>query len=269
VVLGTSVLSGLTYRTTNYNDVIHRQEPSDPVSKDRATYYDCVHSIKAQRPQRTDAARCERLVAGAAWPGLVVPSTDQETAMSDLRREVVSLVREQGYERGDEPFKLASGQMSYDYIDGKHATRRPENLQLVASAMVEAVRRMTPEFTTVGGLTIGADALAVAFAYAADCSWFIVRKEPKPHGRQQWIEGERLTSSDKVVLIDDVVTTGGSMLKAYNRVIEAGAQVVAVVTLVDRGDTAAKQFAELGVPYAALVTYADLDIEPVLEPRIA
>jgi orotate phosphoribosyltransferase len=186
--------------------------------------------------------------------------------MTDRRSEVIALVREQGYERREQPFKLASGQLSHDYVDAKYAVRRGASLRLAADAILDVARRLTDGFTAVGGPTMGADALAVAVALAADCTWFFVRKEPKSRGREQWIEGERLSGADRVLLVEDVVTTGGSMITAYQRVVETGATVVAAVALVDRGDTAARRFAELGVPYGAVVTYADLGIDPVAAP---
>lgn len=186
--------------------------------------------------------------------------------MNDLHSEVVALVRRLGHERRQEPFKLASGQLSHDYIDAKYAIRSADGLRLVARAVLDVARQMTPSFNAVGGLTMGADALAVAVALAADCSWFSIRKEPKPRGRQQWIEGERLSGAHKVLLVEDVVTTGGSILTAYKRVLETGAGVVAIVTLVDRGDSVSRIFRNLEVPYSAVVTYTDLEIEPVVGP---
>lgn len=181
--------------------------------------------------------------------------------MADLRSSIVALVRRHGYRYSEEPFRLASGQLSHDYIDGKLAVARGQDLLLVAQAIVEEARASS--FSAVGGLTMGADALGHAVAIVAGCGWFSVRKEPKGRGLNRWIEGARLTAADKVLLVDDVVTTGGSILKAYEHVRAEGAEVVSVVTLVDRGDVARRAFEARGVDYNALVTYRDLGIDPV------
>ena len=180
--------------------------------------------------------------------------------MSESRKQIVELVRHSGYRYSPEAFTLASGQMSHDYIDGKLAVARGADLALVARAMVEATDE---PFDAVGGLTMGADALAHAIAVVSGCEWFSVRKEPKGRGLNRWIEGARLGSSHRVLLVDDVVSTGGSIIKAYDRVIEEGATVVAVMTLVDRGDVARSDFDARNVTYRALVTYKDLGIAPV------
>jgi orotate phosphoribosyltransferase len=175
----------------------------------------------------------------------------------------LDLIRTRGYERRDEPFKLASGQWSHDYIDGKYTVDHGERLRIVSTAIVEVARVKTIAFTHVGGRTMGADPLATGISIVAGCGWFSVRKEPKPRGREQWIEGSRLQVGDTVLLVDDVVTTGGSILQAYDHVLETGARVTGVIPMVDRGDMAAALFADLGIPYAALVTYKDLGIDPV------
>ena len=185
--------------------------------------------------------------------------------MSDLRERVVELVREKGYQHREEPFKLASGQLSHDYIDGKIAVAQGRDLRLVAEA---AVGLCATEFDAVGGLTMGADPLAHGIAATFDTLWFSVRKQPKGRGLDQWIEGAHLGAQHRVLLVDDVVSTGGSIIQAYDRVIAVGATVVAVVTLVDRGDIAAPWFEERSIPYFALVSYRDLSIPPV-EPVLA
>lgn len=186
--------------------------------------------------------------------------------MTGLRDQVVALVRERGHERRDQPFRLASGQLSHDYVDGKYAVAGGRQLRLASEAVVAVARDLGVEFTAVGGLTMGADALAHGVAMVSGCDWFCVRKQPKSRGLEQWIEGGRLSTADQVLLVEDVVTTGGSIMLAYEKVRDAGARVVAAVPLVDRGDAAAARFAALGVPYAALVTYHDLGIAPVGQP---
>ena len=160
--------------------------------------------------------------------------------------------------------KLAGGQFSHDYIDGKLAIDTGSRLGVVSAAMIELARRQNMFFTHVGGLTMGADPLAHGIAMVADVGWFSVRKEPKPRGLEQWIEGSQLAHGHRVLLVDDVVTTGGSIKKAYDHVIEAGAQVIGVIPMVDRGETARHVFEGLGVPYAPLITYKDIGIDAVV-----
>lgn len=178
----------------------------------------------------------------------------------DLHGKAIELIHSRGYERREQPFKLASGQMSHDYVDGKFAVDTGERLRLVSEAVVALAASREMHFTAVGGLTMGADALAHGVALVSGSPWFAVRKEPKSRGREQWIEGTRLTGADRVLLVDDAVTSGGSIMKAYERVVAVGAQVVGVIPMVDRGDAGAELFGELGVPYAPLASYRDLGI---------
>ena len=94
-------------------------------------------------------------------------------------------------------------------------------------------------------------------------AWFSVRKEQKKRGREQWIEGTRLQPGARVLLVDDVISTGGSTEIALGRVTAVGAVATGVIPMVDRGDVAAGRFAKHGVPFFALVSYRDLGIEPV------
>jgi orotate phosphoribosyltransferase len=178
----------------------------------------------------------------------------------DVRRELAQLVRTYGYERRDTPFQLSSGGWSQDYVDGKHAVARGDALRRAAQAVIDVVGE---PFDAVGGPTMGADALAHGVALLSGRGWFSVRKEPKGHGRLSWVEGSRLQAGDRVVFVEDVVSTGASLLRAVDRVLELGVSAVAAVTLLDRSTEAAAGFAERGVRYEPLLTFADIGIEPL------
>ena len=169
-----------------------------------------------------------------------------------------------GHRRLDEPIELASGAYSSDFIDGKVALAEWCHLRLASEAIVEAVVADGHRFDAVGGLTMGADALAVGIASVADCRWFFVRKEPKKRGTRQLIEGAQIGAGDRVLLVDDVVTTGGSIFKALDIVDQTGAETVAAVTLVDRSGLAGPRFQEMGVDYLPMATFTTMGIDPVV-----
>ncbi|KGI70353.1 orotate phosphoribosyltransferase [Mycolicibacterium rufum] len=173
------------------------------------------------------------------------------------------LIRTRGHERREEPFKLASGQLSHDYIDGKFAVDTGERLAVVSRAVADLAAAQGIEFDAVGGLTMGADPLAHGVAMVTGKAWFSVRKEQKQRGREQWVEGTRLQAGDRVLLVDDVISTGGSTELALERILPLGVVVTGVIPMVDRGDVATARFAKRGIPFHALVTYRDLGIEPV------
>ncbi len=181
-------------------------------------------------------------------------------------KSLVEIIRNQGMRRLDEPVELACGAMSSDFIDGKLALCRWEDLRTACRAIIERVRDADIGFDVAGGMTMGADPLAVGIAAEAGCSWFSVRKAPKNRGTNRLIEGTPIGPGSRVLLLEDVTTTGGSAEKAYEAVRETGATVVAAATVVDRGDTARRLFKALGVPYFPVLTYADLDIAPVVPP---
>ncbi len=176
------------------------------------------------------------------------------------RKALADLVRRTGYERRPEPFQLSSGGWSHDYVDGKHAIAAGGALRQASQAVIDLVGE---SFDSVGGPTMGADALAHGVAILSGCTWFSVRKEAKGHGRGTWVEGARLSAGDRVVMVEDVVSTGASLLRAADRVRELGVEVVAASALLDRGPTVGERFAEAGIAWMPLLTWTDLGIEPL------
>ncbi|MBV8161719.1 MAG: orotate phosphoribosyltransferase [Acidimicrobiia bacterium] len=177
------------------------------------------------------------------------------------RERVIAIVRERGLLRLPEPVVLASGELSRDFIDGKAALSQGDALRLACEAILEHVGDV--EFDAVGGLTMGADQFAHGIAVLTGRQWFVVRKEPKGRGTNKLVEGAKVGTGTRVLLVDDVVTTGGSIQKAHDAITALGATVVAAATLVDRGDIAVRYFRDRDVPYSPVVTYRDLGIEPV------
>ncbi|HET9070647.1 MAG TPA: phosphoribosyltransferase family protein [Acidimicrobiales bacterium] len=179
----------------------------------------------------------------------------------ERRAELAELVRARGYERREEPFRLSSGGTSHDYVDVRQAVAEGAALRAVGQALIEAVE---VEWDVVGGPTMGADPLAHAAALLrGDAAWCSVRKEPKGYGRGQWVEGHRLGPGDRVLAVEDTVSTGGSLLRAIERMTGTGATVVAAATVVDRSPAVAERFATAGIPWVPLLTWADLGIEPL------
>ncbi len=186
---------------------------------------------------------------------------------------MIAIVAEHGYERREKPFRLSSGYETHDYIDGKQAVAETGRLLTLGKAFLELAAESGVEFDAVGGLTMGADPMSLSIAVAASDRneskrWFSVRKDPKVHGKQKRVEGSALSTGDRVLLVDDVVTTGKSILQALDAIEEAGAHVVLATALVDRGDATAKVLADRGIAYEPLLTYRDLGIDPVPDDAI-
>lgn len=177
--------------------------------------------------------------------------------------KLLEILRTKGLTELAEPVQLASGNYSRYFIDGKVALGAGDDLRLAAEVISERVAAAGVDYDAVGGLTLGADALCAAIAVVSGASWFIVRKEAKGRGTNRLVEGTRIGEGHRVLLIDDVVTTGGSILKAYDSVQATGARVVAAVTLADRGDDARRSFEERDVPYFSMATYHDMGIPAI------
>lgn len=183
----------------------------------------------------------------------------QRTALRDL-------ILERGHLRLDAPVQLSSGAMSSDFVDAKAALANGADLTSACRAIAALADRHGHSFTAVGGLTMGADMFSHGVAMVAGCEWFVVRKQAKGRGTNRRVEGARLEPGTEVLLVEDVVTTGGSLLEALAVVRDLDVDVRLATTLVDRGDVAAERFAAEGVPYQPLFTYADLGLDPVVPP---
>ena len=161
-----------------------------------------------------------------------------------LKAELLTLIKAKAVVRGERT--LASGKKSDFYIDGKQITLDPHGILLVAKTILSMLHGNKAD--AIGGPTLGADPIAAAVSLLSSQSGhplngFIVRKEAKKHGMQKMIEGPQISSGDRVVMVEDVITTGGSVLNAIQEVEKLGAQVVKVICLVDRGEGASELLA--------------------------
>ena len=164
------------------------------------------------------------------------------TALKPDRERLRTLLRSESLMFGD--FTLASGRKSRYYFDSKRTTLLAEGAYLSALAMLEELRSRSIAADAIGGMTLGADpivcpAAALSHIEGAPLRAFIVRKEAKGHGTEGQIEGN-LPPASRVVVVDDVVTTGGSTLRAIEAVEAAGHEVAAVLCLVDREEGGAE-----------------------------
>ncbi len=153
---------------------------------------------------------------------------------------------------------LSSGLEADYYVDAKRAILRPAGFAALAELVAAEVGRVGA--TALGGLTMGADPVVCAgLAGGAQVNAFFVRKERKAHGLQRWIEGPPLARGERCLIVEDVVTTGGSTVAAIERVREQGLEVVGVLSVLDRlaGGREAIE-AAAGAPYVALTTIDDL-----------
>jgi len=170
----------------------------------------------------------------------------------------------------DTPVTLKDGRQTNVYLDPKNVFSNNKTMTNMARAMLAHANALGLDYNAVGGPTMGADVVShgmVAHSPNPDMGWFTVRDQPKTdHGLGKWIEGTELSPGHRVILTDDVADSGKSLIDAYHKIISTGAQVAAVMPVVDRGDKTAPQFAALGVPYYPLLHYNDLGIN-TLSPQ--
>ena len=164
-----------------------------------------------------------------------------------MKEELLELLRKDAYKKGE--FKLSSGKTSEHYVNCKPVTLSGRGLTLASIMLLENVEE---DSVSVAGLTLGADPLVSGVAVVAGLdkrlmNALIVRKEAKGHGTQAWIEGPLPPKGSKVTVLEDVVTTGGSSIKAVNKLRDAGYEVNRVVTLIDRQEGGEDAMIEAGL----------------------
>ncbi|HYD51429.1 MAG TPA: orotate phosphoribosyltransferase [Gemmatimonadaceae bacterium] len=179
--------------------------------------------------------------------------------MTDHDR-LLTLLAERSARRGR--FTLASGRESTLYIDARQTTMSPDGLALIGPLALAALRDAGWQVDAVGGLTLGADPISYAVAYASALAGtpvraFTVRKEAKAHGTGKLVEGP-FRAGDRVAVVEDTITTGGSALRAVEAVRAAGGTVVGVLALVDRDEGGREAIEAAGLPVLSLARAADV-----------
>lgn len=178
--------------------------------------------------------------------------------VAEVRDRLLDLLCTTAYREGD--FLLSSGQRSTYYINGKQVTLHPQGALAVGRVLLP----MLPDHTVaVAGLTLGADPIVTATSVVAayenrSIAALIVRKEAKGHGTQAYIEGLTLPERSRVVVLEDVVTTGQSAMKAVDRLRDAGYLVDLIIALVDRQQGGAEFYQQQGIEFQTVYTIADL-----------
>ncbi len=179
------------------------------------------------------------------------------------KQTLIGLVREKALKFGD--FTLVSGKKATYYLDGKQVTLDPAGALLVAEGILDLLGgESMPE--AVGGMSIGADPItaavvAISAVRETPVRGFMVRKESKGHGTNRYIEGP-VQPDDQVVIVEDVVTTGGSSLAAIERVEQFGMKVRRVIAIIDRMEGGAEAFSEAGYRLDSLLDIRDFGITP-------
>jgi orotate phosphoribosyltransferase len=180
--------------------------------------------------------------------------------MDDDLRQLRDIIRQKSLRIGD--FTLSSGKKSSYYLDCRMTTLDPKGAFLIGRLILDRIRRQKIQADAIGGLTMGADPIATAVAVVSAIEGrplpaFIVRKETKDHGTQRSIEGWDGKPGSRVIVVDDVCTTGDSILKAADRAEEAGYEVVAAFCVVDREEGGTELIAKR-YPFYSLFTAKEL-----------
>lgn len=179
----------------------------------------------------------------------------------NLKKRLAGLLKKEALKKGR--FILSSGKVSNYYLDGRVITLTPEGAFLVANIMLDAIRNK--KIDAIGGPTLGADPIVGAIAIASHIrkmplKTFIVRKAAKGHGAKRQIEGPRLKKKAKVIIIDDVATTGKALIEAKSALDKIGVNVVGAMVIVDRCEGAKENLKGSGVKLSSIFTIKDFGL---------
>ena len=183
------------------------------------------------------------------------------TPINQMKQELIDILCRKSFKYSEKPdFKLVSGKLSRFYINCKPTTLSPRGMFLAGHLVFDAIKDQ--RIRAVGGLTFGADPVSIAAAFASELQnepikAFSIRKTKKDHGIVKWIEGEILPG-ERVAIIDDVATTGGSTIKAIDRARSEGLEVVKVVILVDRQEGGITNILKQVKNVSAIITREEL-----------
>jgi orotate phosphoribosyltransferase len=182
--------------------------------------------------------------------------------IEEYKQRLLVLLKEKSLKRGR--IRLRSGKLSDYYVDGKQTSLDAEGAYLIGKILFQMIRSCPPLPQGIGGVTLGADPIVTATAvvsYLGGCPLpaFIIRKEPKEHGTGRWIEGlANLKPGGSVVLVEDVLTTGATILEGARRVKEEGFIINSIYVLLDREEGGKERIALEGIPLISLFTKRDI-----------
>ncbi len=175
-----------------------------------------------------------------------------------MRKQLLSLLKKEAFSK--KKVKLSSGKISNFYIDVRKVSLSPEGIYLISHLIFRLIKNQN--ITAIGGPTLGADPIVGGVCYLAHknkrkLKGFLIRKSPKKHGQQRLIEGQKLAASDKVVIVDDVATSGGSLIRALDVLKGEKIKVKQAIAIVDREEGAKEYLSKLDCPLTSLFTKSD------------
>ncbi|MDP2922632.1 MAG: orotate phosphoribosyltransferase [Candidatus Omnitrophota bacterium] len=175
-----------------------------------------------------------------------------------MRNKLLTLLKNDALYKGE--VKLSSGKISNFYIDVRRVSLASQGVYLISNLVWGLIKE--DNITAIGGPTLGADPIVAGVCMLAhkdkrELKGFLIRKTPKEHGRQQLIEGKELASGERVVIIDDVATSGSSLVKAVETLQKEKISVVKAIVVIDREEGAKENLAKVNCPLVSLFTKSD------------